>query len=506
MPTSSRATSVQSSRAFLGIRAKVAVALALVLTGTVLLQGAVVILVQQDHLERLHLDRVELIASSLRGSLLNTMLERRTKDLPVLLRVFGQNNHDSIVEIRNAVGAVVAASDPSRVGRIDPIDLPRAFVGPYITDDVRDGDRMTTRIEPLYNRGACRECHDPRQDLLAYLLVSTHRDSVDRHATSLRNLLVASSVLTLVLLFVATWVTLSYLVVKPIRDLARAMYAARSGDLNARVVERPENDEIEWLGRGFNAMVGELATARAALEESYRDKLTHADRFATVGQLASGLAHEIKNPLAGLSGALQVLAAEFSPKDERFEVASEMQRQIDRLDHTVNGLLRFARPQAPRPAAVELDSILEHVLALVSKQKSAHGVEVRREYHTRQAVWADAGQLEQVFLNLCLNAIQAMPHGGKLLVRTYDLGAEVITDVVDTGTGIPEELREQIFVPFFTTKTQGTGLGLAICERIVSQHNGRLTFECPPAGGTCFRVHLPIMAAAHGDPNRPRPV
>jgi hypothetical protein len=269
------------------------------------------------------------------------------------------------------------------------------------------------------------------------------------------------------------------------------MARAESGDLTVRADEgRP--DELGTAARGFDATLAALRRSQAELEAFYRARMVRADRFATVGELATGLAHEIKNPLAGLSGALEVLADDLAGNARQAEVVGEMRHQVERLGNTMEGLLSFARPPRPRMRDTDVNGMLNKVLFLIRQQRNLGPVEVVAELGHVPHVLADAAQLEQVFLNICLNACQAMgPTGGRLTVRSReDMGGGVTVDVEDTGPGIPEHVRPNLFKPFFTTKREGNGLGLAIAARIVTEHGGHIGYRCPAGGGTVFTINL----------------
>jgi signal transduction histidine kinase len=229
--------------------------------------------------------------------------------------------------------------------------------------------------------------------------------------------------------------------------------------------------------------------------------MVRADRFATVGEMATGLAHEIKNPLAGLSGALELLAEDLSENPRQAEVVGEMRHQVARLTHTMESLLSFARPPRARLRDTDLNATLDNVLFLVRQQRRLAAIHVESDLGQVPHVLADPNQLEQVFLNLCLNACQAMgPAGGRLTVRSRLTEGRVTVDVEDTGPGIPEHVRPNLFKPFFTTKREGNGLGLAISARIVAEHGGNIGYRCPAGGGTVFTIALQPVKVA---PERP---
>jgi signal transduction histidine kinase len=221
--------------------------------------------------------------------------------------------------------------------------------------------------------------------------------------------------------------------------------------------------------------------------------MVRADRFAAVGEIATGLAHEIKNPLAGLSGALELLHEDLASDARHLEVVTEMQHQVNRLANTMESLLSFARPPKAKLRATDVRATLEKVLFLIRQQSRGGCVNVLSDIpEDLPDVLADPSQLEQVFLNLCLNGCQAM-HAlgtGTLTVRSRAGEGNVQVEIQDTGPGIAPDARAQVFKPFFTTKREGNGLGLAISARIVADHGGHIGYRCPAEGGTVFTVTL----------------
>ena len=219
-------------------------------------------------------------------------------------------------------------------------------------------------------------------------------------------------------------------------------------------------------------------------------ELVTSQSLAAVGELAATGAHEIKNPLAGISGAIQVLRDGFEPDDRRREVVAEVLEQITRLDNTVRDLLMFARPAIPMLQEVDLAQSLERTWGLLSQQPGAAEVSFRVEGAEGTNLRGDPQLLHQVWVNLFQNAVEAMPRGGTLLVRVSGRGP-VRVEVRDDGHGIDRAGLARLFKPFFTTKTRGTGLGLAISKKIVEAHRGRVWAESEPRKGTSVFVEIP---------------
>jgi signal transduction histidine kinase len=225
------------------------------------------------------------------------------------------------------------------------------------------------------------------------------------------------------------------------------------------------------------------------------EALRRNDRLRAIGQLSAGVAHEIRNPLAGIATTAEVLAGKLGPDDDRTRYIRVMLDEVTRLDGIVRNLLAFAKPPRPSIAPCAIDELLERIRGLVAEQALANGV----EFHAVAAepgiaCLADAPQLAQVLLNLALNAVQACSHGERvsLSARAESVGARdwVVIEVEDTGAGVPREIRDTLFDPFVTARSQGTGLGLAISRQIVEDHHGSISCAFLDRG-TRFTVKIP---------------
>jgi two-component system, NtrC family, nitrogen regulation sensor histidine kinase GlnL len=234
------------------------------------------------------------------------------------------------------------------------------------------------------------------------------------------------------------------------------------------------------------------------LEESQRP----AERLTAFGVLAAAMAHEIKNPLLGIRGAAQLLREELTTEEAR-DYTDIIIREADRLNALMEEMLDFARPHSLTRTLVNLHEVLDNVIALERPSCHMHGVSIRQQYDpSLPDIWADRNHLTQVFLNLMRNAWEAMPHGGTITVTTGRSsepirvgprgGPMLMVELTDEGVGIPAEVQEKLFTPFFTTKPRGSGLGLAIAHKIIEEHGGRFAIKSPPGQGTTVRVYLPV--------------
>ncbi len=234
-------------------------------------------------------------------------------------------------------------------------------------------------------------------------------------------------------------------------------------------------------------------------------RLRKGERLASLGVLAAGMAHEIKNPLGGIRGASQLLREEFSPDNPSRELTDIIIREVDRLNQIVQGLLDFSRPHEPRLAPVNIHEILTRVLALIEMETPPQALRIERSFDpSLPNISGDADQLVQVFLNILQNGMDAMDGAGTLTLTTRVLpgfqirkGTQekvrmICVDVEDSGCGIAPEEIGSIFDPFYTRKPRGVGLGLALCYRIVEEHGGKIDVESRAGVGTRFSVSLPM--------------
>jgi PAS domain S-box-containing protein len=242
---------------------------------------------------------------------------------------------------------------------------------------------------------------------------------------------------------------------------------------------------------GSSAVLKDVTTVRT-LER----QLVDAEHLATLGELSAGLAHEIKNPLAGIKGAIDVIRDSLPVTDMHREVLGDVLHEVNRIDKIVRDLLNYAKPKPPSLSDIHLPEMAQRLVAMARQSSKNEGLSIRLEQPCEiPGFTGDETQIEQVLLNLLLNAQNAVPSGGNITVRLtyYPEDYTVRVEVEDDGPGIPDEIKRRIFQPFFTTRTDGTGLGLATCLKNVQYHGGLIDVVTEPGHGTKFVVTLPLM-------------
>ncbi len=319
---------------------------------------------------------------------------------------------------------------------------------------------------------------------------------------------------------------------RPILDLEKGARRVAEGE-RSLVLPIAARDEVGRLTEAFNRMTGALRQQETELQSLNRDlerkvaertlllekksrqliraqeDLARAERLAAIGSLAAGVAHEINNPAAIIRGNVEILLAGQPPEHPEREEAEEILKQTERLSRITASLLTFAREQSVRRETVQVNRLLEEVIAQIGHQRSPGQVEIRRRLDPElPPLQADGERLRQVFNNLILNALQALAGEGRLEIESALQGEAVEVKVADTGPGIAPEVREKIFHPFFTTRSDGTGLGLSVSYGIVQALGGTIEVASEPGQGSTFTVRLPVRLADDprendaGDPGR----
>ena len=327
--------------------------------------------------------------------------------------------------------------------------------------------------------------------MLLFLLATLSWRDPERHTV----LLVAGA--GAVAICGALLVVLTYTVQRPMVELQQKIAELGGGNLNVSVTFSHRNDEIGDLGRNFNQMVKQLRESREEIERLHRTQMSRAEHLATLGEMATGLAHEIRNPLAGIAGVIEIIGRDLPSTSPARAVVKDVRQEVARINHIVTDLLHTARPHPPRVRKSDLNVTVEHAVMLGRQQALAKSIEISlHKDPSLPEVEHDSDQIHQVMLNLLLNALQAIDKNGQISVTLKAHGEKAIIDVTDNGRGIPMQELPNIFRPFYTTKGDGTGLGLSLARRIVEDHQGRIDVTSAVGVGTTFSVVLPLQRIA----------
>lgn len=293
--------------------------------------------------------------------------------------------------------------------------------------------------------------------------------------------------LLLVLLVVRT-------ISRPLQRITLAAVRVTEGNYGTEVEGRQSNDEIGLLATSFNEMSRKMANDIEQLS-ALNEQLSRTEKLAAMGTLAAGVAHEVNNPLASISSLIQMMQTQKDLDDSTKENLRLIQTQIQRISQVTKDMMEFARVRPAAKSWLNVNDVSETALRLASFDKSFQKLNLQKNYADNlPKIYVDSDQLQQVFLNLFLNARDAMPNGGSLSIKTFNDSKQVSIEISDDGIGIDEGSLKQIFDPFFTTKPtgKGTGLGLAVCYGIITAHGGKIEVRQNNGKGTNFVIFLPI--------------
>jgi signal transduction histidine kinase len=320
------------------------------------------------------------------------------------------------------------------------------------------------------------------------LHLGIREDDLKQTVMKLRRITIPVIMLVTLLGVIASFI-FSRLITEPLNKFVEFTKVLGRGEFGRRV-DVSYGDEIGYLARNFNRLSMELKTVKEKMEEAYTyTHLLEAEKISTIGQISSGLAHELKNPLTTLKMLFQAFREQPDMTKEDAEVISS---EIEKIDTIITMFLGYVKQKEFQVSEIDINIIIDRVLSLASFDIRNNGIAVQKDMiETLPHIKGDRALLEHVFLNLILNAVQAMPDGGEIRIsgKSDDRFVEIM--IWDKGGGIPSNIRSKVFDPFFTTKGNGTGLGLSIVYNIVKSHGGKVFFNSNDGAGTVFTVKLP---------------
>ena len=473
----------------------------------------------------------ELILESTRYA----MLLNRKEDLHELVRTVSEKPGVDGVRIYDKQGDIIASADAAEIGQRVDLEA-EACVVCHRSGEVRDtltngdrtrvfrrpgGGRILGVIHPIRNAPECSagDCHagSDSKTLLGVLDVTMSMEEADRRiAASGRNVWIAA-IVVIALVGIVSASFVDRVVRRPVARLTAGAKRVAGGDLDFRI-EIDRNDEIGELADAFNAMTRDLHDARSRLTEWSRDleqtvvnkttelartqrHVAHVEKMASLGRLSATVAHELNNPLAGIVNYARLVERDLretdldpEPRDEMLRCVDLIRREASRSGDIVRNLLLFARPSSGGRGPVNLGDVIERAVMLIRHHVEVHRIELTVENAPgRDRLNCDADQIQQAVVALMINAVEAMPDGGTVVIRVVPGDDELQLEVEDSGIGIPERILPHIFEPFYSTKegTSGLGLGLSVVYGIVRGHQGTVDVVSRPGEGTRISLTLP---------------
>jgi len=468
----------------------------------------------------------------IKQSLLTSMLGNERQRIYAQIRQLAAEPGVEVVRIYNKRGTIEFSSDDREIG--NSVDLqaeacyvchvshqplqsvPTAERGRVYVKTNGHRHRVLGLINPIENQRACSNAschaHTADQSILGVLDVQMSLATLDAaQATSQRQAFALAVVVILISALLMAIIVYKAVHV-PTKQLRLGTEALARGDLDV-VIDLQRSDELGGLAKSFNHMAGELRTWSKTLEDRVREKTDELERVhqqmmqvekaASLGKMAATVAHELNNPLSGIITYAKLIArklrgqlAEGAERTAMLDDLELIRSESMRCGKIVRDLLTYARESRPEFQAVHLHEVIEHALKVVAHHTQLEHVDAGTDLRLADdLVVCDREQIVQALIALMVNAVEAMPQGGRLAVSTWEAAGpdRVCLGVSDTGIGIPPDLKERIFDPFFSTKseTKGVGLGLAVVYGIVQRHDGKIAVTSAPGAGTTFTIEIP---------------
>ncbi len=454
---------------------------------------------QKDIIRATSHQTLELIGGVIEKSILETMKEGESEKVQAIIQNISTSQNIQRLRILSPEGKILVSSRQEEKGTQVEKNI-RKKLDQYLSGE--DPTKISSIRSPSFiqefraikNSKECFGCHDPDKVILGVLDLDINYSAVLSIWKSSQPL---GIIVSLVALFVLTLIILRLfekIINRPIFNLKNRMKKIQEGDFTSKV-PIVKDDEIGDLAKSFNIMITRLEEANNRIEELHEKQMEKAEHLASLGEIAAGLAHEIKNPIAGMKGALEIIHNKTENSDTNKEVFKEVLIQIDKINQIIQDLLRYAKPKELNIRLVSFEECVDYVVKLAQMQVKNKDIQfhlnsTEKNIQTR----LDADKIQEVLLNLMLNGIAAIPEKGTITIdfATKDTKDLLIT-VTDDGKGIQKEHLSQIFQPFFTTKSQGTGLGLSICQKAIAAHSGTIKVDSEVGKGTTFTILLPVV-------------
>lgn len=451
-------------------------------------------------------ERIVQLSNVVQYGTMSLMLQNQCDGVPGFLKKSSTTIQSEVTIFDPDTGALLLSPDAAdRAGAPKDQDFDRYLTykgSPFMTF-VENGEQRMIRFLPLDNVQSCRTCHPSHSPVLGVIKVKQNLAPPLRDAQNMMLKRVIMSTIGITLFALIFSYAVMKLINEPLGKIMKTVHRIEAGDLDSRVPVGG-NDIIGELAEKINTMTEKRREAAIELQKCHDLQVMKASQMASIGEMAACIAHDIKNPLACMSGALQVIDGEMGDENENKPIIKEVIDQIGRIDHSVKKILQYARPGAEPVSVVDVDDVLDHTLSLMDKYAGLKHVKVTfARGDGEKRIEGGPQSLQQLFFNVCLNGIDAMEGHGTLTIASTlrdggvadRAGRWVEVGIRDTGCGIDRREMGFIFKPLYTTKAAGTGLGLSISAEIVERYNGFMDVESELNEGTHFRIYFPVATA-----------
>lgn len=360
---------------------------------------------------------------------------------------------------------------------------------------VENNNGITSRaFLKLLNRPTCKKCHKSEQAYLGHVAIDFSINQTKENLNFTRRFSISFTVSMVIIIAVFIMLMHYKFVRGAIKKFKDSMNKINKGDLGVRVAVS-KSKELGSLAKDFNIMMDNFEDTTNKLNKYHEKELNNVKKMATVGEMAARLAHEIRNPMTGISNAVEIITEE-TEDEENIQILYEIKKQANRVNNAVSKLLKYSKNIKINKEKGKFNELIESIIFFLKNQAGNKSIKFIFENRGElPQFFFDIEQMETVMLNLSLNSMQAISESGYIEYTTkYDKeNKEILISVEDNGEGIEEEKLEDIFKPFYTTKTEGTGLGMAIINETVSKHDGRISVKSTYGEGTKFFIVLPAL-------------
>jgi len=453
---------------------------------------------QSSIIHKISQQKAELVGSMIEKSISSYMKAGNIETVQTTLREISSSADIKKIRIINHEGKISHSSEDDVGNTVEQgtLEKMREFlVNKDQTNIIFEMPKSTILgLRKIENRKECFGCHSAQEKIDSILEVDIDHSGA---AVLLQKNQIKGIVIALAALAVLSFVILRLfekLINQPISQLKEKMKRVQEGNLDIQFSPL-KNDEIGSLAKNFNSMVNDMKKANQKIEELFSRQMEKAEHLASIGELAAGLAHEIKNPIAGMKGALEIINQKTDSSDPKKEIFSEILVQIDKINNVIHDLLSYAKPKEMSISLVNPDDAIQNAIKFAQTQISNKEIDIRfKGLENGTLAHIDTDKIQEVVLNLILNSISAIDEKGLITIELLQKGKNELEILfTDNGMGIKKEHLPQIFNPFFTTRSRGTGLGLSICKKIIEAHKGSIEVESKEKEGTAFTIQLPVL-------------
>lgn len=481
------------------LRHKIILHVAVIGILTALILTFLYIKTQRSIIHTMNRQKAELVGSMIENSIFSAMKEGKPEEVQTTLGEIVNPNDIKKIRIISLQGKILRSSEEDETGNTveaSTLENLNEFLSKKGHSDIFFISSKSTiqGFRIIENRRECFGCHATQKKINGILEVNI--DSPATFALLQKNQLqgVAIALISLVILIFVIFRLFDKLINRPISQLKDKMKKVQQGDLTIQF-PHSKSDEIGNLAKSFNMMISKLKEANQKIEELFNKQMEKAEHLASIGELAAGLAHEIRNPIAGMKGALEIINEKTDESDPNKEIFIEILLQIEKINNIIQDLLSYAKPKEMSVSFVNPNECVKNAVKLATPQINNKDIHFRfRGLENGTYAWMDADKIQEVMLNLMLNSISAIDKKGHITIELLERDKKELEIIFsDDGIGIKKEILPQIFNPFFTTKKRGTGLGLSICKKIITAHKGNLEVKSQERKGTTFNIRLPVF-------------